>query len=117
MAKILVLDDEEGIRGLFEDALPFYGHSLKSFDEGQKMLDFLQKGGSFELAFLDINNENGKGAMEVVDELKKIAPNLKIIVMSSDIGHDAMVDLKKFGFDGSMEKPFRLATLQAIIKG
>lgn len=116
MARILVLDDEKTIQDLFFDILTFYGHEVVAMSDGQEVVNLLKNDASFNMAFFDINNKEGKGATDIIGEIRKDLPDLKIFVMSSDIFHEAMLKPTKFGFNMSMEKPFKVAELKKIVE-
>ena len=117
MAIVLVLDDEEMVRGLFQDVLKSYGHQVVTFEEGKEVLQCLRGDIVFDVAFFDIHNEKGLGAMDIIVSVKEIAPDLRVVVMSSDFEHEAMNSPQGFGFLASIEKPFRVAQLKKLVEG
>ena len=80
MTKILVVDDELTIRSLFEEVLKDANHSVKSASNGKEALAILKKE-TFDLLITDIIMPELDG-LELIREIRKTSPDIKIIAMS-----------------------------------
>lgn len=68
MAKILLLEDEEIIRGVLAEYMLLSGHEVTEAATGREALDYLQTG-TFDLAVLDIMVP-GPGGVEVLRQIR-----------------------------------------------
>lgn len=80
MAKIIVLDDVSDAGVLVKRILERQGHEVTSFTEEEEALMYVEKN-SVDLAILDIKLKKMTG-VEVLGELRKSAPDLKVIMLT-----------------------------------
>ena len=81
MIKIALLDDHAILFEAIQSVLkrnPKYTF-IKGFTNLDEIIDFLKKGKHIDILLLDIQIEKDDG-IEYCDSIKKIAPNLKIII-------------------------------------
>jgi len=80
MARIMVLDDVMDAVVLIKRILERKGHEVATFTEEEDALAHAREGG-LELAILDIKLKKMTG-VEVLEELKKIDENIKVIMLT-----------------------------------
>ena len=80
MANNLVLDDVLEAAILIKRMLQKKGHHVFTFTEEEKALEYLRSE-TIDLAILDIKLKKMSG-VEVLEEMKKIAPTLKAIMLT-----------------------------------
>ncbi len=104
--KILVVDDERGIRYLLLDVLSSCGFDVVMAKDGNESLEQM-KDEDFGLIITDINMP-GLDGLGVLKWMKKTGRKEKVIVMSGDSGDGAFISddfppvLKRFS------KPFKI---------
>jgi len=117
--RVLVMDDEQGVREVLAQTLEAMGHSAEMADDGQKAIEVFRKaqslGRPFDVALLDLTVREGMGGQETVQALLKIDPNVKAIAMSGYIDSPVILDPGRHGFKAAMEKPFDAGKLQEIL--
>ena len=121
--RILVVDDEKGIRFLLSEALLGKGFEVTLAKDGQESLEKLEKD-DFDLVITDINMPRLDG-IEMLKNMKKSGRKEKVIIMTGNPSTLGFLDkemphivsqlLKPFGIDnflstviaamGSMEVP------------
>jgi len=110
---ILVIDDEELIRMLFEDVLEESGHRVitaETADEGLALV----KQRDFDLVFLDLRMPGMDGA-EVFRQIKIIKPRLPVTIITGYPDSAMMARVLAEGPFGVMNKPFGEADIvQAV---
>jgi len=109
--KILVVDDEEGIRDIFQKALSQAGHNVLLAESAEKAMDILRKE-SIMVIFLDLNLPEMNG----VDLCKKIHMDNPVAIISAVTGYAdlfSLIECRKAGFDDFFSKP---VSLNIIIK-
>ncbi len=80
MAKIVVLDDVMDAGILIKKILEKKGHEVFPFTEEEEAIDFI-KNNQVDLAILDIKLKKMTG-IEVLEEIKKIEPKIKTIMLT-----------------------------------
>ncbi len=110
MATILLIDDEEQVRTLFQTALEESGYRVLSADSGPHGLTLLQHE-AVDLILVDIFMP-GMDGLELIQLLRKTRPATKIIAMSGGTGEwDYLAIAKRLGANDTLKKPFSLEEL------
>lgn len=117
MPRILVIDDDSGIRQLLSQFLTMNGFEVDETKNGKQSFT-----GSIEnyydLIITDIIMPNYDG-IETIMDIRKQSKSLPIIAMSGGgrIGPDNyLIMAKQFGANFAFEKPVELAKLLAAVK-
>ena len=118
--KILLAEDEAGVRMFAARALTKKGYGVTVCENGVAALEKIQKGETFDLLLTDMSMPLMTGT-ELAAAAKKILPDMKIIVMSGfseDIAKGALADDTEINF---LAKPFDLkqitSKVQEVIEG
>ena len=103
-ASILIIDDEESVRVVFKDTLEELGH--KAF-VARTAIEGLELAKSLDVAlvFLDLKMPVMSG-VEVFREIKKVKPNLPVIIITGYPDSSMMAQALGQGPFGVMNKPF-----------
>ncbi|QEX21180.1 hypothetical protein FRZ61_11020 [Hypericibacter adhaerens] len=112
MARILVIDDEETVRGLIRQILAQAGHEVEEAENGAAGLAAMRLQAA-ELVITDIIMPEMEG-VETVLALRKEFPDTPVIAMSGGgrtANFDFLATAKKLGAARVLQKPFRPATL------
>lgn len=110
MATILLIDDEEQVRMLFQVALEEAGYRVLTAESGLHGLRLLQEQGA-DLALVDIFMPSMDG-LEIIPLLHKTRPTCKIIAMSGGAWEwDYLDTAKQLGANDILKKPFSLQAL------
>ncbi|OGP61639.1 MAG: hypothetical protein A2V65_04310 [Deltaproteobacteria bacterium RBG_13_49_15] len=117
--KILFMDDEEIVREVVGEMLRQIGYSVKFAKDGSEAIELYQKakgaGHPFQGVILDVTVRAGMGAKETIKRLKEIDPDISAFVSSGYSDEPIMIDFDKYGFKGSLSKPFNVIQLQQIL--
>jgi len=115
-ARILVVDDEDGIRAGCRRVLEPAGHSI---EEASTLAEGLEKAaaGSFDLALLDVMMPDGSG-LDLIEPLRQKDPETVIIVITGYATVELAVQALKRGAYDFISKPFEAdLLLHAIDQG
>ena len=105
MATILLFDDEEQVRMLFQVALVSAGYRVLMAESGPHGLRLLEHQ-DVDLILVDIFMPEMDG-LELIPLLRKIRPTCKIIAMSGGSGERDYLDTAKhLGANDTLKKPF-----------
>ena len=117
---ILVMDDDDDIRTLYEINLKKLGcQTIAAIDGEQainKYLQAKQQGQRIDVMIMDLSIPGGLGGKEVVARLKTSEPDLKFIISSGYSDAPEMLSHGKFGFDAAIEKNFNSHELQRVLE-
>jgi PAS domain S-box-containing protein len=118
--RILLMDDEAVIRDVSKEVLEFLGYEASLAKDGESMLEIFKKanaeGKPFDVVILDLTIPGGPGGKEVVKELTKIDPAIKVIAASGYSNDPVMANYKAYGFNGILPKPFTIKDVGFVLK-
>lgn len=110
--KILIMDDEEIITTLISRILGLANWEFEVTFDGSQAIDAVkrkaQNQDSFDIVLLDLHIRNGMGGLESIVIIKQLQPSIRSILMSGSHVDDAMLNYRKYGFDGILRKPFTI---------
>jgi two-component system OmpR family response regulator len=114
VAEILVVDDEPSIRSLLGETLRIAGFNPAMASDGKSALEDIRMR-NFDLILLDINMPRISG-FEILKEIRRIQPNLPVIVLSARQEKSDVIEGFRVGADDYISKPFDLEELIMRIK-
>jgi len=117
MAVILVIDDAATVRHLMRRVLVEAAHTVIEAQDGDVGLSLFQAQRP-ALVITDLFMPNREG-IETIQELRRLAPDAKIIAMSSSSTASGKLYLsaaRKLGADAILPKPFKPAELLAAVE-
>jgi CheY-like chemotaxis protein len=104
--RILVVDDEEVVRGLLEGVLTPAGFEVLLAKDGGEAIDvFLNQNESIDLVLLDMIMPGMKGE-EVLKKLREQSSAVKVIVSSGYMTEEQREKLQEYRVDGFLDKPY-----------
>ena len=112
MAKILVVDDEEHIRMLYEEELKEEGYEVATAASGKNILELIEKERP-DLIILDIKMADCNG-LDVLQEIRNNYYNLPVILSTAYETYKS--DIKSMAADAYVVKSFDLTELKNKIK-
>jgi PAS domain S-box-containing protein len=113
---VLVVDDEPVVRGMAEKVLERHGYTVLVADSGQAAINILRRHpGDIALVLLDLSMPYMNGE-EVLPELRKIRPDLKVVVSSGYSEAETMALFKGQQVSGFVQKPYTSKGLAEKVK-
>lgn len=117
--RVLLMDDDEKVLTGTAKILKRMGFDVHVAREGKETLALFRRGlldkRPFDVVIMDLTIANGMGAKETIAEVKKIAPDAKVILSSGYHNDPAMENFKNYGFSGQIAKPYRVHELCSLI--
>src|SRR3954464_14841192 len=112
--RILFADDEKSLQEFMRSELPRLGHEVTVCPDGKAALKALEKGG-FDAAILDLRMP-GMTGIEVLEQLKQLAPDTEAIVMTGHASMETAIEAVRLGAFDYITKPCKLAEIEAILR-
>jgi two-component system, NtrC family, response regulator AtoC len=103
MRRVLIVDDEAGVREFIAEALEGDGWQALPVASGEVALEELAKS-SFALLFTDLKMP-GMGGLELLARAKELQPELEAIVLTAQGSVDVAVEAMKLGAFDFIQKP------------
>jgi len=110
-ARVLVVEDEENIRTLLNDAFCAEGHDVVEASTGAEALERLDKG-KFDLMICDLGLPELSG-LHVARWVKEFRPDLPVIIATGYAEMIAEEDYGKARIDAVIRKPYAIADVLA----
>jgi CheY-like chemotaxis protein len=112
--RVLVIDDEKDVADIISGMLDSLGYQVTHVDSGQKAINLYKKKKQFDVVVLDLNMPKMSGK-ETFIKLKKIDPNIRVVI-STGYG-DRVIDasLGKSAGDTFLQKPYQIEELSKIM--
>jgi two-component system response regulator AtoC len=109
MARILVIDDEEGIRSFVAETLALAKHEVTTAADGHEAFALLDRQG-FDLVITDLRmpgpgDSKTDAGMAVVHKVKDEQPDVEVIVMTAHGTIDTAIEAMKAGAFEYLSKP------------
>src|SRR5580704_18427836 len=103
MARILVADDEPGLREFLADALALDDHVVVTAPDGRAAAKLLDERG-FDLVITDLKMP-GMDGMQLLRKVRSEQPEVEVIVMTAHGTVDNAVEAMKLGAFEYLQKP------------
>lgn len=114
MGKILIIDDERAIRRALREILEFEKYEVEEAEDGKQGVDKVSSD-SYDLIFCDIKMPNMDG-MEVLNQLKELAVDIPVIMISGHGTIETAVQALKNGAYDFIEKPLDLNRILVTVR-
>lgn len=111
--KILVVDDEEGIRLLYKEELEEEGYEVDAAPSGEEALERLEKD-EYHLVVLDIKM-SGMNGIEVLRHIKERWKSLPVIIATAY--HHYKQDFGTWASDAYIIKSSDMRELKEVVRG
>ena len=113
---ILIVEDEETLRELLHDTLKSVGYDVLTAPDGDRAIrEYRKRMDSIKLVVSDIGLP-GLGGIDMLKELKKVNPDVRVIFASGFIEAEVKSDLLRAGALDFIEKPYLVRDIAARIR-
>jgi DNA-binding NtrC family response regulator len=106
MKKVMIIDDELDILEVLGQYLNRSGKLDVEMHSNPDTALQVAKGGGYDLLLSDIMMPSTSG-IEILKEMKKTSPNIKVILMTAYSTNAKVQESKELGVDEYLEKPFK----------
>ncbi len=114
MGKILVVDDEKGMRDFLSIMLKREGHDAVAAENGADAIKAVQSE-IFDLVISDVKMA-GVDGIEVLKTVKEISPETVVIMITAYATAETAVEAMKLGAYDYITKPFKVDEIKLVIQ-
>jgi len=112
--KILVVDDQIGIVAFLYDFFTVKNYNVLQATSGRKAVQLVKKEAP-DVVLLDVKLGWGRNGIETLQEIKELAPDVKVIMMTSVDDDETIAKAHSLGADDYIIKPFSLSYLEKVV--
>jgi two-component system, NtrC family, response regulator PilR len=112
MAKLLIVDDEQGIRQLLTLVFERVGHSVRSAENGRRAVELLRAEAA-DLIISDVKMPDMDG-IELLRAARELLPDVAVVMMTAFATVETAREAFKLGADDFVQKPFDVDELKLI---
>jgi two-component system response regulator AtoC len=112
--KILIVDDEEGVRESLKLILGDQ-YNLILTEDGSQALECLKNAPDIGLVLMDIKMPKMNG-LEVLERMKELRPDLKVIMITGYKSTETVTEAVRLGACGYIVKPFKAEEIAKTVK-
>jgi PAS domain S-box-containing protein len=113
---ILVVDDEDALRGLGARTLKSKGYQVLTATSGEEALEiYREKGEQLDLVIMDLGMP-GMGGHKALKAIMELNPRAKVVIASGYLANGQVKASLESGAAGYVAKPFRRSDLLATVR-
>ena len=114
-ARLLVVDDAEGIRTYLASLLELRGYQVDTAEDGRSAIGLIEAGAAPDVVILDVMMP-GIDGIETLRRIREIDESLPVVMLSV-VGHaSTIVGAMRLGAVDYLNKPFQEAELEAVVE-
>jgi len=112
--KVLIVDDDAGIRDTLSDLVRLLGYSTSTAENGLKAMELFDDG-PYLCVFTDIMMPKMTG-LELVKEVKARDVSTPVVVITGYASVEMAINAMKYGASDFISKPFKMKQIEFILK-
>jgi len=113
-SRILVVDDEPGMREFLEIMLQKDNYLVETASDGAEAIQRIESD-LFDLAVVDVQMPVMNG-IEVLKRINEKSPETTVIMITAFASHETAIDAMKLGAYDYITKPFKIDEIKLVIK-
>ncbi|MCL2670058.1 MAG: sigma-54 dependent transcriptional regulator [Syntrophaceae bacterium] len=113
-SSILIIDDDQTMRLALQESLASCGYHVVAAEDGEEGVELFQRR-AFDLVITDMKMP-GMTGIEVLRDVKKLAPEIPVILVTAYGTVNTAVEAMKEGAAEFIMKPFSLDDLEGVVK-
>ena len=113
-ARILVIDDDDGVRKVLKVALEGEGYKVDTAESGAQAVEMSQAE-AYNMALIDIRLPDMEGT-RLLSELKETTPKMRKIIVTGYPSMQNAIEAVKRGANDFVVKPFKMESVLETVK-
>ena len=117
--RILIMDDEQGVRLVLEAIVERLGYRPTTVPDGESAVEryrlSFEEGHPYALVIMDLTIPGGMGGQEALAHMLEIDPGVKAVVVSGYSNNPVLARYGEYGFRDRVSKPFKVEELAQVL--
>ena len=114
MVKLILIEDDAGVRDYFKSVVARMGHELLTAEDGPSGLKLIESAPA-DVIMTDLNMPGEPNGMALVRRIREIRPKTPLIVVSGYPTKERLNECKALGIDDFLTKPFEMTFFSSVI--
>ncbi|MHA1732857.1 MAG: response regulator [Promethearchaeota archaeon] len=114
--RVLVMDDEEPVRSVFERMLAALRYDAVLVEDGMAAVEAYRDGPTVDVVILDLMVPQGLDGAATLKVLREIDPDVRVVVCSGYTETPEFKNFRDYGFRAQLPKPYTLDDLDRVIR-
>jgi len=118
--RILVLDDDEGVRSVMRVALSLLGHDSVIVGHSSEAFEAIERArreqSAFDAIFVDLTMPGDVPGNQVIARLVERSTGARLIVMSGYSDDPILSNYREHGLSARLQKPFTMAQVREVLE-
>jgi len=114
LSRILIVDDQHGVRVLLQLAFQEEGYQVATAVNGRDALRQVERWRP-DVVVMDVRMPV-MGGLEALPRIKALAPRTAVVIMSAHVEADALPEVWRLGANDFIYKPFDLDELKSRVR-
>jgi two-component system, cell cycle sensor histidine kinase and response regulator CckA len=118
-SRVLVLDDDDGVRSVISSMLSLLGHEVTAVGSSGDAFAAIESSSTearpFDAIFVDLTMPGDLSGKEVIERLRARSTASRIVVMSGYSTDPVMANYEAYGLAARLQKPFTLADVRELL--
>ena len=114
--KVLLVDDEETVRGIGREMLQELGFTVITADDGREGVATFKENPDVAFVILDLTMPHMDGE-QCFRVLKQLKPDVKVMISSGYSEQEVSIKFVGKGLAGFIQKPYKLSVLRDAVRG
>lgn len=111
---ILLVDDEDDLRGNLKEALTLDGYRVEDADGAEAALALMAER-HYPVVLTDLNMPGGPSGFQLIEAVKASDPLTLCVVITGFASMETAIRAVKYGAYDFVQKPFKLAEIEAVL--
>jgi CheY-like chemotaxis protein len=114
MAKLILIEDDEGVRRYFKTVVERMGYELVTAEDGPSGLTLIESS-TADVIMTDLNMPGYPSGMALVRRIRELRPETPLIVVSGYPTQERLEECKALGINDFLTKPFEMTFFSSVI--
>lgn len=114
MVKLILIEDDPGVRDYFKSVVSRMGYELSAAEDGPSGLQLIENQPA-DVIMTDLNMPGEPNGMALVRRIRELRPGTPLIVVSGYPTKERLEECKALGIDDFLTKPFEMTFFSSVI--
>ncbi len=114
MVKLILIEDDAGVRDYFKSVVGRLGYELLTAENGPEGLALIERE-TVDVIMSDLNMPGEPNGMALIRRIRELRPQTPLVVVSGYPTRERLDECKALGIDDFLTKPFEMTFFSSVI--